>query len=123
MLESQYYELESSKVILEIRLQKILGEEMYKSGNERFSPDFQTRCDLYKSKIIQQENLAKELRKKLRDMENNTIDGIKQKKMFINLYQLLSCKLSSIDSGDEMKYHEMNNNDVQMIGGAEILTI
>ena len=121
-LETQYYELLCSQEIMEISLQKVLDEERYNTGDVRFLPDFPTRCDFYKSKIGQQEKLAKELRKNLREIENKESGGAEQKNMFRCLHKLLTCKFDSTTL-EGQKCQNLTVNEVQVVDGAEILMI
>lgn len=48
---------------------RVQQEEMFSRGEGRFLRDFQTWQDLYQHKIQQQENLAKELRKRQKNIK------------------------------------------------------
>mmetsp|Transcript_25225 Transcript_25225/g.39030 ORF Transcript_25225/g.39030 Transcript_25225/m.39030 type:complete len:698 (+) Transcript_25225:1608-3701(+) len=121
--ESQYYEIVALKEVALIRLNEVKQEELWQAGEGELSPDFQCLADLYKSKLVKQENYAKQLRKKQKELKENENDDLQQRAMFSDLYHLLDVKAKTL-SVSSIEQKSLGAKDgVQMFGNAQILTI
>lgn len=96
VLDRRYHYLAALLDITMINLERVQLEDRCKSKKERFLPEFPTIGDLYQNKLLQQENLAKQLRYQEKDLRKNENEFIRQKIYFSDLQNFLACKLCSV---------------------------
>ena len=99
--ERNFHLLCATDEITTSQLNCLTMEESWRKGDEVFLPDFGSLKELYESKIVQQQGMAKELRKQQRDMRETEEYSSNQKKMFCNLKKLLELKAKA--SGEEKR--------------------
>ena len=76
--ERNYHYLSNVNEIAKINIEKVRLEEDWRNGTEKMLPDFKCLHDLYEHKLIQQENLAKQLRIEQRVIKENEPENVKQ---------------------------------------------
>ena len=76
--ERNYHYLANVNEIARVNLEKIEMEENWKNGDDKMLPDFKCLHDLYEHKLVQQENLAKQLRIEQRLIKENEPENMKQ---------------------------------------------
>jgi len=123
MEESQYHEIVALKELAQIRLNEVKQEELWQAGEGELSPDFRCLADLYKSKLVKQENYAKQLRKKQKELKENENDDFQQRAMFSDLYHLLDVKAKTLSASSIEHQSSVAKDEIQMFGNAQILTI
>ena len=74
--ESRFHYLTNLIAIAKIKLNKAEQEKKWQSGESKMVRDFATLKDLYNSKLGQQEQLIKQLRKKQKELKENSAGGI-----------------------------------------------
>lgn len=120
--ESQFYEIVALKDLALSRLNQIKQEETWQAGEGELSPEFRCLADLYKSKLVKQENYAKQLRKKHKEIKNKEGNDLQQRAMFSDLHHLLHIKMKLLNES-LVEQNALGTNEVQMLGNAQILTI
>ena len=76
------------------QLERAREEQAYVNGEGRFLRDFRTLQDVYAHKLQQLEALAKELRKRQKDIRDNAAMHAAQRAKFVDLRRLLQAKIS-----------------------------
>ena len=89
--ERKFYHLNAMNDATIFKLERVQMETEWKIG--KHSSKFISIEDIYSNKIQQQANLAKELRKKQRSIRENMDSHTKQRHLFLEVGNLLSCKL------------------------------
>ncbi len=85
--ERNYHYITNENEIVKANLHKVRLEEDWQNGVTKMLPDFKCLHDLYQNKLSQQENLAKQLRIELRDLNENESENLKQVCfMFVTYY-------------------------------------
>lgn len=90
--ESRFASLHMSAEVLATQLERAREESSYEAGEGRYMRDFRTVKDLYAQKLGQLETLAKELRKKQKDIRENAGAHAAQRARFADLKRLLAAK-------------------------------
>ena len=102
--DRNYHMLLATDGIMASKINCLTMEEAWRGREEHFLPDFTSLKDFFESKIIQQQGLAKELRKQQSGMRETEDFSSNQKNMFSNLKKMLELKtrqrFSGIDDGD-----------------------
>jgi intraflagellar transport protein 81 len=93
--ESRYHYLNNLITIAKIKLDRAEQEKKWqdKDSKGRMLPDFANIKELYNHKLTQQEQLIKQLRKKQKDLKENSEAMTNQKTNFNHLQALLKLKL------------------------------
>jgi hypothetical protein len=76
--ERNYHYLTSLNVIADTNLDKVRMEDNWRNGVEKMLPEFKSLQELYQNKLIQQENLAKQLRIDQRSLKENEHENMTQ---------------------------------------------
>jgi hypothetical protein len=76
--ERNYHYLASANEIIGGHVDKAMKENDWQNGENKMLPDFQCLHDLYTHKLVQQENLAKQLRTEQRLIKDNEPENIRQ---------------------------------------------
>ncbi len=76
--ERNYHYLMNANEIVCANLDKVQMENNWRNGVEKMLPDFASLHDLYQNKLVQQENLAKQLRIDQRSLKENESEKMKQ---------------------------------------------
>jgi intraflagellar transport protein 81 len=90
--ESRYHQLQLLMDTTQAALTRAKEESECEKPEGRFLRDFKTRKDLYQQKLTQLETLAKELRKKQKDIKENSSLHAAQRSRFLDLKRLLAEK-------------------------------
>lgn len=90
--ESRFASLHMAGEVLATQLERAREEAAYEGGEGRYMRDFRTVKDLYAQKLGQLETLAKELRKKQKDIRENAGAHAAQRARFADLKRLLAAK-------------------------------
>ena len=77
-VERNYHYLTNANEIVKANLEKVQMENNWRNGVEKMLPDFKSLHDLYQNKLVQQENLAKQLRIEQRSLKENESEHMKQ---------------------------------------------
>lgn len=114
--ESRFHVLRAEVEMSRHKLERIKKEGQYQKGEGSLLRDIASWKDLYKSKISQQEQLAKQLRAQKRHIEENEGSNVQQREMFkvidLVLFDHPSSRLRSTSTGikessaDEAKVQE-----------------
>lgn len=88
--ESRYHSLQLQLETISLSLERARDEAAFERGEGRFLRDFKTVKDLYAQKLGQLETLAKELRKKQKDIKENAAPNALQRARFLDLQRLLA---------------------------------
>jgi len=91
--ESRFHYLNSLTSIARIKLDRAEQESKWQNGDGRLMRDFSSFKDLYSNKLNQQEQLTKQLRKRQKELKENSGVMTNQKSNFLNLQALLDAKL------------------------------
>mmetsp|Transcript_19163 Transcript_19163/g.20774 ORF Transcript_19163/g.20774 Transcript_19163/m.20774 type:complete len:714 (-) Transcript_19163:78-2219(-) len=91
--ESKYHYLQNLIFISRIKLDRAEQEKKWQSGQGRLVRDFACLKDLYNNKLTQQEQLTKQLRKRQKELKENSNALTNQKSNFANLQLLLDAKV------------------------------
>ncbi len=75
-------------------LERAREEAACERGEGRYVRDFKTRAELYAQKLSQLETLAKELRKKQKDIKENASAHAAQRGRFVDLRRVLAAKVA-----------------------------
>ena len=76
--ERNYHYLTNTNEITMANLEKVRLEEGWLNGVNKMLPDFKSLHDLYRNKLSQQENLAKQLRVEQKSLNENEHENLKQ---------------------------------------------
>jgi len=90
--EGRFHMLQMQLETLSVAAERAREEAAYERGEGRYMRDFRTVKDLYSQKLGQLETLAKELRKKQKDIRENSGAHAAQRARFVDLRRLLACK-------------------------------
>jgi hypothetical protein len=90
--EGRFHMLQMQLETLSVAAERAREEAAYERGEGRYMRDFRTVKDLYAQKLGQLETLAKELRKKQKDIRENSGSHAAQRARFVDLRRLLACK-------------------------------
>ena len=122
--ERKYYQLCAMNSLVKSRVDRTQMEEEWKSGKKNFLPEFKCIQDLYETKIQQQENLAKQLRKQQRSIKENEESHIYQRRLFADLQHLLAYK-SEVNERNKnvFKTDEQLIADTIDVGNAQVLCL
>lgn len=90
--ESRYHQLTLLADTTQAALDRAREEAECEKPDGRFLRDFKTRKDLYSHKLSQLETMAKELRKKQKDIKENSSLHAAQRTRFVDLKRLLAAK-------------------------------
>lgn len=90
--ESRFHMLATQLEGVTAALERAKSEADCEKGSDRYLRDFKTRKDLYATKLGQLETLAKELRKKQKDIRENAAAHAAQRARFGDLHKLLQAK-------------------------------
>lgn len=93
--ESRYHHLNCLVNISRIKLDRAEQEKKWQSGDGQLIRDFASLKDLYTNKLTQQEQMTKQLRKKQKELKENSGVMTNQKTNFLNLQNLLNIKMKS----------------------------
>jgi len=123
--DSRYFELLVLNDLAKIKMKKVKLEDSYQAGEQRLSPDFQGFSQLYEGKIVNQQSLAKTLRKQLRKIQSNEIYNSQQTQIFNELWKFLSVQVNLANC---QKSHLSDNvpsavTKLQVVDGTEILSL
>lgn len=117
--ESRFHYLNSLIALAKIKLERADQEKKWQNGDGRLMRDFATLKDLYANKLTQQDQLTKALRKKQKELKENSGVMTNQKTNFINLQLLLNAKVAS-QSGS-------NDGNIKVrgkaVGDADVFTL
>lgn len=91
--ESRMHMLNAQAEAASALLDRAREEAQYERGEGRYIRDFKTIKELYTQKLSQLEVLAKELRKKQKDIKENAGAHAAQRTKFVDLKRLLSAKV------------------------------
>jgi len=91
--ESRYHYLQNLIGISKIKLERLEQEKKWQSGEGRMMRDFASFKELYAHKLTQQESLTKQLRKKQKELKENSGALTNQKTNFLSLQRLLKEKM------------------------------
>eukprot|EP01038_Epipyxis_sp_PR26KG_P004215 gene4215-5990_t len=91
--ESKFHYLQNLIFIAKIKLERCDQEKKWQNGHGRMLPDFATLKQLYEHKLNQQDQLTKQLRKKQKELKENSGALTNQKTNFSNLQALLNAKI------------------------------
>mmetsp|Transcript_8372 Transcript_8372/g.7499 ORF Transcript_8372/g.7499 Transcript_8372/m.7499 type:complete len:288 (+) Transcript_8372:962-1825(+) len=94
--ETRYHTLTSLISIAKIKYERAEQEKKWQNGEGSLMRDFSSLRDLYSHKVNQQEQLTKQLRKRQKDLKENSGAMSNQKTNFKSLNALLDAKLRSI---------------------------
>ena len=98
--ESRYHSLQIQLALRGIAADRAKSEADCEAGSERYLREFKTRKEVYANKGAQLETLAKELRKKQRDIKENLVANAAQRTRFLDLRKLLQAKVVAQKSGE-----------------------
>lgn len=90
--ESRYHYLQNLIAISRIKLERMDQEKKWQKGEGRMMRDFASFKELYAHKLTQQEQLTKQLRKKQKELKENSGALTNQKSNFLSLQRLLDMK-------------------------------
>jgi intraflagellar transport protein 81 len=90
--ESRYHSLHCLVSIAKIKLDRADQEKKWQEGNGRMLRDFASFKDLYSQKLSQQEHLTKQLRRRQKELKEDSHVMSNQKTNFQNLQALLEAK-------------------------------
>jgi len=90
--ESRYHYLQHLIKITKIKVDRAEQEKAWQAGQGRMIRDFATLKEFYANKLTQQEHLTKQLRKKQKELKENSGALTNQKTNFLHLQQLLDMK-------------------------------
>jgi len=76
--ERNYYYLSNVNEISKANLDKVRMENNWRNGVDKILPEFDCLQDLYDNKLIQQENMAKQLRKEQKSARENRDESMGQ---------------------------------------------
>ena len=76
--ERNYHYLASANEIIGGHVDKAMKENDWQNGGNKMLPDFQCLHDLYEHKLVQQENLAKQLRTEQRQIKDHEPENNRQ---------------------------------------------
>ena len=133
-VESRYHYLQCLSSIARVHLERVDDEAKYESGDGRLLRDFKTYKELYTHKIQNQEQMAKELRRRQKALRESAGAHAEQNKMFASLRRLLSAKLNAVAPADSQSPSSANasagasgaarpSQGAYGLGGANIFTI
>ncbi len=108
--------------LLQQQLERAANEESYHAGKGVLMRDFPTWSELYKNKLAQQEQMAKSLRAKQKDIKENASSHAEQRKKFVALRELLHRKIAVVQSGDAAGVAPAGAA-FGTVGGANVMTI
>lgn len=91
--ESRFHYLNSLTTIARIKLDRAEQENKWQNGDGRMMRDFSSFKELYANKLTQQEQLAKQLRKRQKELKENAAGMTNQKTNFLQLQALLAAKV------------------------------
>lgn len=83
--ERNYHYLSNINGIAKANLDKVRMENNWRNGEDKILPEFNCLQDLYENKFVQQENMAKQLRKEQKSTRENRDESMKQ-------VRFLSCR-------------------------------
>lgn len=87
--ESRYHQLQNLINIAKIRVARVEQEKQWQSGQGRLMRDFASLKELYAHKLTQQEALTKQLRKRQKELKENSGALTNQKTNF--MVRRMSC--------------------------------
>jgi predicted nucleic acid-binding Zn-ribbon protein len=108
------------------RIDRAKEEATYeRDEGPRYLRDFKTLKDVYNQKISQLEALSKELRKKQKDIRDNSNLHAAQRAKFLDLKKLLVAKLNHYKSGQSSGTggEGKQGDDVFSLGASNVLKI
>ncbi|CAE7875338.1 Ift81, partial [Symbiodinium sp. KB8] len=108
--------------VLEEQVARATAEAGFRSGSSRLLRDFPSWEAVYKGKLEQQEQMAKSLRAKQKDLKENAGSHAKQRKQFVALRELLRRKISAVEAGESAGAAPADAA-FAAVGGANIMTI
>ena len=115
--QSDYVSDESRIAMLQLMTETTQGlldrakeENAYEKGEGRYLRDFKTIKESYNHKLSQLELLAKELRKKQKDIKENSTEHIAQRNKFMDIKRLLEAKTNI--------YRNSTNNQHGLFAGS-----
>lgn len=76
--ERNYHYITNANKVIEANLFKAQLEEKWMNGVEKMLPDFKCLHEFYENKLVQQENLAKQLRLEQRSLNESEPENLKQ---------------------------------------------
>lgn len=91
--ESRYHYLNSLIVLAKLKLERAEQEKKWRNGSDRMMRDFSCLKDLYTHKIVQQDQLTKQLRTSKNSLQESSSVMSNQKTLFRDLAALLDLKL------------------------------
>lgn len=112
--ETKYHTLTSLIGITRIKISRANDEKNWQAGEGSLMRDFASLKDLYAHKIAQQEQLTKQLRKKQKDLKENSGAMTNQKSNFKHLSTLLDAKMKCATgaTSNADSRNSSNNNTV-----------
>lgn len=87
--ESRYHQMQNMISITKIRLERCEQEKKWQNGTGRLMRDFASLKELYTNKLAQQDQLTKQLRKKQKELKENSGALTNQKSNFMVLLSLI----------------------------------
>lgn len=79
---------------LQVLTDRANDEARYEKGDGRLLRDFATHAELWNNRLVQLEMLAKELRKKQKDIKENAVANAAQRTKFLDTHKLLAAKIN-----------------------------
>jgi intraflagellar transport protein 81 len=120
--ERTFYSSSIRTQLLQQQLQRATNEEAFHAGRGVLMRDFPTWSELYKNKLSQQEQMAKSLRAKQKDIKENASSHAEQRKKFVALRELLHRKIAVVEAGDAAGVAPAGAA-FAAVGGANVMTI
>jgi len=117
--ESRFHYLNSLIALARIKLERADQEKKWQNGDGRLMRDFATLKDLYANKLTQQDQLTKALRKKQKELKENSGVMTNQKTNFMNLQLLLNAKIASQSGNNDGKIRVRG----KAVGDADVFTL
>lgn len=94
--ESRYHQLQNLINIAKIRLARVEQEKQWQAGQGRLMRDFASLKELYAHKLTQQEALTKQLRKRQKELKENSGALTNQKTNFMVRHSIHTYVLSCV---------------------------
>ena len=86
--ERNYHYLSNANEIAKANLEKVRMENKWRNGEDKLLPEFNCLRDLYENKLVQQENMAKQLRREEKSVKENRDENMKQVRFYTD-YDML----------------------------------
>ena len=105
------------------QVERAREEAAYVAGEGRYLRDFRTLQDVYAHKLAQLEALAKELRKKQKDIRDNAAMHAAQRAKFVDLRRLLQAKIAIYRAAFDGGLNGEGKSDGFDLGASNVLLL